>query len=52
DSFLQKPKKNDENYSTLFFTTHLTYEKSIQNLLEILRKQDFIKTKPFMMRIE
>ncbi|MDX2331317.1 homoserine dehydrogenase [Campylobacter hepaticus] len=52
DSFLQKPKKNDENYSTLFFTTHLTYEKSIQNLLKILDQQDFIKTKPFMMRIE
>lgn len=52
DSFLQKPKRQDENYSTLFFTTHLTYEKSIQTLLEILNKQNFIKTKPFMMRIE
>jgi len=52
DSFLQKPKRQDENYSTLFFTTHLTYEKSVQALLEILNKQNFIKTKPFMMRIE
>ncbi|MBM0636500.1 homoserine dehydrogenase [Campylobacter sp. VicNov18] len=52
DSFLQKPKKDDEKYSTLFFTTHFTYEKSIQNLLGILHQQDFIKTQTFMMRIE
>lgn len=51
DSFLQKPKQG-EIYSTLFFTTHHTFEKSIQNLLSILEKQDFIKAKPFMMRIE
>ncbi len=51
DSFLQKPKQG-ETYSTLFFTTHHTFEKSIQNLLSILEKQDFIKAKPFMMRIE
>ncbi|TKX31870.1 homoserine dehydrogenase [Campylobacter aviculae] len=51
DSFLQKPKQ-DEIHSTLFFTTHSTFEKDIQNLLLILQKQDFIKDKPFMMRIE
>ena len=51
DSFLQKSKK-DENYTTLFFTTHFTYEKSIKALIKILEKQDFVKDKPFMMRIE
>ncbi|QWU79584.1 homoserine dehydrogenase [Campylobacter novaezeelandiae] len=52
ESFLQKPKKNNENYTTIFFTTHFTYEKSIQNLLRILKKQEFVKDEPFMMRIE
>ncbi|EOD4831703.1 homoserine dehydrogenase [Campylobacter upsaliensis] len=51
DSFLQKPKIN-EPYSTLFFTTHKSYEKSIRALLKALEKQEFIKAKPFMMRIE
>ena len=51
DSFLQKPKA-DETYSTLFFTTHHTFEKSIKNLIHTLKKQKFIKTSPFMMRIE
>lgn len=52
ESFLQKPKKNNENYTTIFFTTHFTYEKSIQNLLRILKKQEFVKDEPFMIRIE
>lgn len=52
ESFLQKPKKNNESYTTIFFTTHFTYEKSIQNLLRILKKQEFVKDEPFMMRIE
>lgn len=51
DSFLQKPKA-DETYSTLFFTTHHTFEKSIKNLITSLKKQKFIKATPFMMRIE
>lgn len=51
DSFLQKPKAN-ETHSTLFFTTHHAYERQIQGLLKELVKQDFIKEKPFMMRIE
>ncbi len=50
DSFLQKPKKQD--YSTLYFTTHHSFEKQIKALLKELEKQDFIKEKPFMMRIE
>ncbi|MBK1971913.1 homoserine dehydrogenase [Campylobacter sp. TTU-622] len=52
ESFLQKPKKNNENCTTIFFTTHFTYEKSIQNLLKILKQQEFVKEEPFMMRIE
>lgn len=51
DSFLQKPKAN-EAHSTLFFTTHHTYEKHIQRFLQAIAKQEFIKAEPFMMRIE
>ena len=51
DSFLQKPKIN-EPHSTLFFTTHKSYEKSIRKLLKALKEQEFIKASPFMMRIE
>lgn len=51
DSFLQKPKAN-EAHSTLFFTTHHTYEKHIQGFLKEIAKQEFIKAEPFMMRIE
>lgn len=49
ESFLQKPSKN---ISILYFITHFTYEKNIQNLLYSLKEQDFIKNEPFMMRIE
>ncbi|MCX2682716.1 homoserine dehydrogenase [Campylobacter sp. MIT 21-1684] len=51
ESFLQNPKHN-QSYSMLFFTTHHTCEKSIINFLKILKKQDFIKDEPFMIRIE
>lgn len=51
DSFLQKPKAN-EPHSTLFFTTHHTFEKHIQGFLRVVAKQEFIKAEPFMMRIE
>lgn len=51
DSFLQKPKAS-EAHSTLFFTTHHTYEKHIQCFLNELKQQEFIKAEPFMMRIE
>lgn len=51
DSFLQKPKAN-EAHSTLYFTTHHAFERQIQGLLKELEKQEFIKEKPFMMRIE
>lgn len=51
DSFLQKPKAS-ETHSTVFFTTHHTYEKHIQSFLNELKQQAFIKAEPFMMRIE
>lgn len=51
DSFLQKPKAN-EPHSTLFFTTHHTFERQIQAFLRKLEKQNFIQESPFMMRIE
>ena len=51
DSFLQKPKAK-EPHSTLFFTTHHSFERQIEALLKELSKQDFVKAKPFMMRIE
>lgn len=51
DSFLQKPKAN-EPHSTLFFTTHHTFEKHIQAFLRKITKQEFIKAEPFMIRIE
>ncbi|EAL5902407.1 homoserine dehydrogenase [Campylobacter lari] len=52
DTFLQKPKKEKQDYSTLFFITHQTYEKNIQILAQKLREQEFVKDDVFMMRIE
>ncbi|MBE3021631.1 homoserine dehydrogenase [Campylobacter sp. 7477a] len=53
DSFLQKPKlKGDENGVTLFFTTHTSLELDVKRVIEILTKQEFVKEKPFMIRIE
>ncbi|EGK8097213.1 homoserine dehydrogenase [Campylobacter lari] len=52
DTFLQKPKKEKQDCSTLFFITHQTYEKNIQILIQKLREQEFVKDDVFMMRIE
>ena len=49
DIFLQKPKGKE---STLFFTTHHTYERSIKNLIQALKQQDFMRDEVFMMRME
>ena len=51
DSFLQKPKAS-KAISTIYFTTHHSFERQIQALLSELARQDFVKEKPFMMRIE
>ncbi len=52
DVFLQKPKKENDDCSILFFITHKTYENNIQSLIQNLQKQDFIQSEIFMMRIE
>ncbi|MCW0256495.1 homoserine dehydrogenase [Campylobacter lari] len=52
DTFLQKPKKEKQDCSTLFFITHQTYEKNIQILTQKLKEQEFVKDDAFMMRIE
>lgn len=49
DIFLQKPGGKE---STLFFTTHHTYERSIKNLIQALKQQDFMRDEVFMMRME
>lgn len=51
-SFLQKPKSNDEKFSTLYFTTHKSYEKDAKNFLKLLQNQSYVKNSPFMLRIE
>ena len=51
DSLLQKPK-DESPYATLFFTTHTSVEKDVRRTMEVLQKQEFVKEKPFMMRIE
>ena len=50
-SRLQKPK-DESPYATLFFTTHTSVEKDVRRTMEILQEQEFVKEKPFMMRIE
>lgn len=52
DSFLQKPKAKEESDVTLFFTTHTSFEKDIQNVIEILNTQSYLKQKVAMIRIE
>lgn len=55
DSFLQKPHiKNEENdkKATLFFTTHTSREADVKRVIRILEEQEFIREKPFMIRIE
>ena len=51
DSLLQKPK-DESPYATLFFTTHTSVEKDVRRTMKILQEQEFVKEKPFMMRIE
>ncbi len=51
DSLLQKPK-DESPYATLFFTTHTSVEKDVRRTMEILQEQEFVKEKPFMIRIE
>lgn len=52
DTFLQKPKKEDEDVATLFFITHTSLERDVKKVFSILEKESYIKAKPFMIRIE
>ncbi|OPA74963.1 homoserine dehydrogenase [Campylobacter pinnipediorum subsp. pinnipediorum] len=54
DSFLQKPHliSDDDNMATLFFITHTSYESDVNNFIDLVKKESFIKAEPFMMRIE
>lgn len=52
DSFLQKPKQKSESDVTLFFTTHTSFEADIRRVIKILENEDYLKQKPFMIRIE
>ncbi|MCR4942752.1 MAG: homoserine dehydrogenase [Campylobacter sp.] len=52
DSFLQKPGSKEERNTTLFFTTHTSFEADVRRVINLLQAQDFILEKPFMMRIE
>lgn len=52
DSFLQKPKFSNDDSTTLFFTTHQSFERDINALFLELSKEDYITEKPYMIRIE
>ncbi|EAU01157.1 MULTISPECIES: homoserine dehydrogenase [Campylobacter] len=52
DSFLQKPVTKSEGEVTLFFTTHTSLEADVKRVIGLLKKQNFIKEDPFMIRIE
>ena len=52
DSFLQKAKSKDEEYATLFFTTHTCLEADMLRVISDLKNESFIKAEPFMIRIE
>ena len=52
DSFLQKAKSKDEEYATLFFTTHTCFEADMLRVISDLKNESFIKAEPFMIRIE
>lgn len=52
DTFLQKPKKDNEDGATLFFITHTSLERDVKRVFALLEKENYIKDKPFMIRIE
>lgn len=53
DSFLQKPRTDkNSDCSTLYFTTHTCLEADMLRVVGLLEKENYIKDKPFMIRIE
>jgi len=51
NSFLQKQSDN-EKFATLLFSTHKCFEKNIQSAIKKIKKCDFTKKTPAMIRIE
>lgn len=52
DAFLQKPRNKNEECSTLFFTTHTSLEADVKRVMSLLEEQNYVKYRPFMIRIE
>lgn len=52
DSFLQKPRSFGEICSILYFTTHTCLEADMSKVVLLLEKENFIKDRPFLIRIE
>ncbi|MDR0468019.1 MAG: homoserine dehydrogenase [Campylobacteraceae bacterium] len=52
DSFLQKPEIKENDYTTLFFSTHTCKESDIQKALEKIANLEFMLEKPMIIRIE
>ncbi|CZE46020.1 homoserine dehydrogenase [Campylobacter geochelonis] len=52
DSFLQKPRQSSDEYTTLFFTTHISLESDVKRVMGLLQNEPYVKERPFMIRIE
>ena len=52
DDIFEKAKSKDEEYATLFFTTHTCLEADMLRVISDLKNESFIKAEPFMIRIE
>lgn len=51
DSFLQKPNSSKAD-TTVYFTTHTCKQANVLKSLELIGRENFIVSKPFMIRIE
>lgn len=52
DSFLQKPRIKKTDDATLYFTTHTCLEADMQRAISLMAKENFVREKPYMIRIE
>ena len=51
DSFLQKPNSSKAD-TTVYFTTHTCKQANVFKSLELIGRENFVVSKPFMIRIE
>lgn len=51
DSFLQKPNSSKAD-TTVYFTTHTCKQANVLKSLELIGRENFVVSKPFMIRIE